>query len=146
MKNSININNKIVQLKSYDDKTGQEIGNIFPITTCESVKIDDNKTLKDELLEMKNFKIVQTVEERDTLVNIKNGEICFVELDNVYYSRVQDEWDVLNSGSGSGGSVIGTLTSTLDQQTVSVATDEHALFHLVAVPQPRMGRRVTEQS
>ena len=46
------VNNKIVQLKSYDDKTGQEIGDIFPITTCESVKMDNDKALKDELLEM----------------------------------------------------------------------------------------------
>ena len=86
-------------------------------------KQHDIESKVNELLEMKNFKIVQTVEERDALTNVKNGEICFVQLDNVYYSRVQDEWDVLNSGSGNGGTSIGTLTSTLDGKTLSIAID-----------------------
>ena len=78
-----------------------------------------------ELLETKNFRIVQTTDERDALTDIKNGEICFVVQENVYYSRMEDEWDVFNSGSGNGGgAIIGTLTSTLDQKTISVTVDE----------------------
>ena len=41
-------------------------------------KQQDIESKVNELLEMKNFRIVQTVEERDALTNVKNGEICFV--------------------------------------------------------------------
>ena len=104
---------KIVQLKSYDDKTGQEIGNIFPITTCESVKVDDNKTLTDELLEInetfmttinelsnqlksiqqslgyKRFSRVVTLSEPVKTIDIGIDEYAITDILDVYISGVK---------------------------------------------------------
>ena len=46
------LNDTIVQLKSRNDKTGAEIGNVVPITNSEAVKVETNKNLKDKLLEI----------------------------------------------------------------------------------------------
>lgn len=69
MENGIDVNNKIVQLKSYDDKTGNEIGNIFPITKINAVSVDDNTNLTDKLNEM-NTQIERII---TTLDDIKAG-------------------------------------------------------------------------
>lgn len=61
-------NNEIVQLKSYDENTGQEIGNVLPITNSEAVKTEDNKTLKQKLTEI-NKQIEQTNASLDKNVN-----------------------------------------------------------------------------
>ena len=52
-------NDKIVQLKSYDEKNGTEIGNVLPITNSEAVKVENNQNLKEKLTEITN-KIDQT--------------------------------------------------------------------------------------
>lgn len=67
--NIINVNNKIVQLKSYDDKTGNEIGKIFPITRIDAVNIDDDTNLTDKLNEI-NTQIEKLI---TTLDDIKIG-------------------------------------------------------------------------
>ena len=51
--------NNMVQLKSYDKNTGNEIGNVFPITSSEAVKVENDKNLKDTLIEL-NEQIKQT--------------------------------------------------------------------------------------
>lgn len=51
--------NKIVQLKSYDENTGDETANVFPVTSHEAVKVSNDKNLKEQLVEI-NEKIKQT--------------------------------------------------------------------------------------
>ena len=46
------ITNNMIQLKSYDKNTGNEIGNVFPITSSEAVKVDNDKNLHDKLTEI----------------------------------------------------------------------------------------------
>lgn len=53
------VNNKIVQLKSYDENTGNETANVFPVTDHEAVKVENDKNLKEKLVEI-NEKIEQT--------------------------------------------------------------------------------------
>ena len=48
------LNNEILQLKSYDEQTGREISNVFPITNLEAVKVENDKNLKDKLTEIDN--------------------------------------------------------------------------------------------
>ena len=51
MNNNV-INDKIVQLKSLDQLTGNEVDNLFPITNYEAVQIDNDTNLKDKLIEI----------------------------------------------------------------------------------------------
>lgn len=76
-----------------------------------------------------NLKIVDDIAERDGLENIKNGVLCYVKSDGVYYSRKNDEWELFEQGSG-GGAVIGTLTSTLDQKTISISLGDPLIVDL----------------
>lgn len=62
------ITNNMIQLKSYDKNTGNEIGNVFPITSSEAVKVENDKNLKDKLIEL-NEQIKQT---NSLLDNINN--------------------------------------------------------------------------
>lgn len=75
-----------------------------------------------ELLKNIN-RIYKTTEERDNETDVKNGIICYVEEDGVYYSRKKDEWVIFQSGSG-GSSAIGSLTSTLDKQSISISVGQ----------------------
>lgn len=70
-----------------------------------------------------NFKILNSVQDRDELTEVGNGVICYVVEDGVYYTRKNDEWELF-SGSGGGGSSIGSLTSSLDQKILSISTEE----------------------
>ena len=51
--------NKIVQLKSYDENTGDETANVFPVTSHEAVKVSNDKNLKEQLVEI-NENLKQT--------------------------------------------------------------------------------------
>lgn len=62
------VNDEIVQLKSYNDKTGQEIGNVFPITNHEAVKVEHNQNLKEKLTEITE-QIEQTNASLDSIAN-----------------------------------------------------------------------------
>lgn len=42
-------NNKIVQLKSYNDSTGELIGEIYPTTNVDAIMLDNGETLKEKL-------------------------------------------------------------------------------------------------
>lgn len=64
-------NNEIVQLKSYDDKTGQETGNVLPITNSEAVKVKNNKKLTEILTELDN-RIDQTNSSLDNIEKVIN--------------------------------------------------------------------------
>lgn len=69
-----------------------------------------------------NFKIVKTIAERDGLENMKNGVFCYVEDEGLYFSHKNGEWEVFKSGSGGdGGAVVGTLSSSFDQKTLSIS-------------------------
>lgn len=69
-----------------------------------------------------NFKIVKTIAERDGLENMKNGVFCYVEDEGLYFSYKNGEWEVFKSGSGGdGGAVVGTLSSSFDQKTLSIS-------------------------
>ena len=52
-------NNRIVQLKSYDENTGNETANVFPVTNHEAVKVGNDKNLKEQLVEI-NENLKQT--------------------------------------------------------------------------------------
>lgn len=63
------LKNEIVQLKSYDNKTGKEIGNVLPITNSEAVKVENDKNLKQKLTDI-TTNIEQTNASLDTITNI----------------------------------------------------------------------------
>ena len=70
-------NDKIVQLKSYDEKNGTEIGNVLPITNSEAVKVENDKNLKEKLTEITN-KIDQTntsLDENKTELKVVNSRV-----------------------------------------------------------------------
>lgn len=69
MEREIDISDKIVQLKSYDDQTGNELGKIYPITKTDAISIDDNTNLTDKLNKM-NTQIENLV---STLNDVKSG-------------------------------------------------------------------------
>lgn len=90
------------------------------------MNVAPQKVMESDLAMSGRFKIVKDVTERDELRLLEDGVICYVQEDNVYYKYKDGEWDVFSSGSGGsgGGAVIGTLTSSLDRTTVTVATGE----------------------
>lgn len=74
-----------------------------------------------------NLALVKTIAERDALKDIKNGKMCYVEEDKVYYARRDDEWVVFQSGTGNGpggGTAVGTITSKLDGTTQSISVGQ----------------------
>lgn len=82
------------------------------------------KAFEQDIAQAGRLRIVKTIAERDELRAVENGVVCYVDAENVYYRFRDGEWDVFNSGSGGGGTSIGTLTSSLDQKTVSVALNQ----------------------
>lgn len=89
--------------------------------------------IEDKLVDLETtdyLKIVKTTLGRDNLEDVRAGTICYVEEDGVYYTYKNKEWDVFQSGSGGGGTSIGTLTSSLHEKTVSISVGQPLIIDL----------------
>lgn len=114
-------NNEIVQLKSYDDKTGQETGNVLPITNSEAVKVKNNKKLTEILTELDN-RIDQTNASLDNIAinseKFRNIKPYYIE----YFSKISKYGLGIPVGISNyeGGNYVCNITGTKGNKEVTV--------------------------
>lgn len=90
-----------------------------------SVDSEALENIKNQVNEMHSnqiLRIVENLDEANAIEGLKDGIICFVNEDKVYYSRENDEWKIFKGDTG--GVSVGTLECALDGTTFSKAIGE----------------------
>ena len=86
------LNDEILQLKSYDEQTGREISNVFPITNLEAVKVDNNTNLKEKLTEI--GKQIEQIDNESTSID----DIA-ISIDKTWSSTKIEDFVLTNVGA-----------------------------------------------
>ena len=70
---------------------------------------------------------VETSDQMNKLKTVKNGDLCYVNEEDLYYKYLEGEWIIFSSGEGGGGGgeVIPPYISTVLEENIIVGTDEN---------------------
>ena len=70
---------KIVQLKNYDETSGDLIGEVFPLTKSDAVSFDDGKNLTEKLNDIQNTPTIwEGTQDQYDLLETKDNKILYL--------------------------------------------------------------------